>query len=322
MKQLYAITGFARSGKDTLAQYIQETCPQYQKHAFAKPLKELCARVFGLSLASFEDKSKDCELARQIAIDDFLPQLEAETALCLPVLGLVARTPREVLKYVGTQYVRSTNPKYWVEAHERTAPDHCIATDLRFANEERSVRKRGGRIIKTVRGTHLGRMHDMHESEAYVPEIEPDLLLVSHNDDLALYRRVGHLIGMGYWRMAQEHDYGCVIDYFKLRKHVGLEQAAFCACISLGTAAFFERYYAEGTIPELSQVSKHPRLVTFDDESRMVMQSREVQNDFGQVPTTKGALSVCKFHVNREKNIARRTALSTESGTPLLDALL
>lgn len=259
---VYAFCGRARHGKDTAARFVQSECHEYESLSFAALLKQQCAAIFGhgpdaISVAGFyDDDKKDAPYRDVIELDHYVPEMRRVTGLDIQPLGLTAWSGRDVMKAYGTRYVRGVKDDYWITNLPEAR--YSVVTDLRFANEAAWLRKtRKARVIKVVRGSRLGTHKDTHPSESGVDEIVPDLLLVSHNDNKALHKRVGTLLGMGYWRMAKEYDYGVADLLFKLLgAGYVLADAASKLSITLAAAHFLSQYYDDNR-PSLESVGAH-----------------------------------------------------------------
>ena len=161
------ITGGIRSGKDTVAEYIQELIDLY----YVNPT----IRVLG-----FADGIRDL-------IDTFLPDISE------------GGKPRKALQGIG-QHLRTYDPDVWVKyaiqdirLTEATFGDtHIIVKDVRQPNEAEALRKEGFTIIKILadrderiaRATNAGDVFDVndfnHETEKEVDYIIPDVII--YND--------------------------------------------------------------------------------------------------------------------------------------------
>lgn len=131
---LIGVTGRARSGKDTLGAYL-ETFYQFERYAFAWPLKHGIRSMFGL-----DSRHTDGELK--------------ETPL--EILG--GRSPRQVMQTLGTEWGRThVAPDIWVDLgvakwlENRDAGRSLVITDVRFENEAQAIRGEGGVVIHVTR---------------------------------------------------------------------------------------------------------------------------------------------------------------------------
>ena len=145
--KLIGICGHAGSGKDTVADYIRHAHDDTWKLAFAKPLKEAAAILFGIPLDAFTET-------------DWKEVPDAYWNL----------TPRQMAQFFGTEMVRETASKllpgigsdFWIhrlimtlrgedESCEYTEDDVVIIPDVRFQNEYDWIIDQGGIIIHLTR---------------------------------------------------------------------------------------------------------------------------------------------------------------------------
>lgn len=186
---IIAFSGTKGSGKDTAAGMVADEFSHARAYAFAGELKRICRAVFGLSVAQTDGWAKEVPLPEAIDMDDYLKQLqEAFVGDPVPLLapaGCVARTPRQLLQYFGTEYVRAAVPDYWVRfVLERASLDAlALITDCRFQNEVDAVRGAGGVVIRINR---FASPADAHESEAGIAKLRGciDVDNTSSLDDL------------------------------------------------------------------------------------------------------------------------------------------
>lgn len=213
---ILGLSGRRSNGKDTFANILIKANPLFSRLSFADKLKRICMEVFHLSLEQVTD-----HLAKErpffpgpIAIDDKLEVLRKITGLDLKPLGLVAQTPREVLRYVGTDYIRNTQPEYWLDAvveHvEKNKDQNFVITDVRFENEARVIHELEGRVIRMLRlsaKNNAGVAEHESEKMDFVPDFV--LAVLENNFSLLEYvaRRSIHgkvelhaLLGLCDWR--------------------------------------------------------------------------------------------------------------------------
>lgn len=144
MKRLIGITGYKRSGKDTLARGL---CQELglQQFSFADPLRSLVAEILGISLAQLEE----CK----------------ET----PIDWLGGVTPRHMMQTVGTEWGRNMiHPELWILSMFARMPDTGgVTSDVRFPNEAQQILDRGGVVLRVNRP---GYTSDGHASEIAIPD--------------------------------------------------------------------------------------------------------------------------------------------------------
>lgn len=145
--QLIGIVGHARSGKDTIANYLHYSYKNCWTEAFADPLKTACAAAFGIPLEDFyDDEAKETE-------NEFW--------------GV---SPRQIAQFVGTEMFRHTvhelipgivSGDFWVKRmiaklsglddSSYDAEDTVIIPDVRFRNEYLFITSLGGIILHLTR---------------------------------------------------------------------------------------------------------------------------------------------------------------------------
>jgi hypothetical protein len=179
---LIGITGFARSGKDSVASYLR---PQYTRIAFADKLKAIA-----LSLDPY------------VLIDCAAPalgDLEAEELCCdvrhvsdLMEHGadedwLKAHTDYRVfLQNLGNSVREVIGKSTWIDAalRDREPGKRYVITDVRYANEADAVRAAGGEIWRIER-PDTGPAND-HISELEMVHYPVDHVIVNDLDIPAL----------------------------------------------------------------------------------------------------------------------------------------
>ena len=133
--RLIGITGAARSGKDTAAEFL---IPRgFERIAFADPIKQMTLAGLGIDPDDYDDESKEDEI-------DWL--------------GV---SPRRVWQTLGNEWGRTfVGPDVWVKVAWRRMAEArqanpglrgIVFTDVRFDNEAQAIRNSGGKVIKIVR---------------------------------------------------------------------------------------------------------------------------------------------------------------------------
>jgi hypothetical protein len=177
---IIGITGNARHGKDSVANFICSYRPSFIKYSFAKPMKEICEKIFGWS-QDYIETNKDI-------ID--------------PFWGI---SPRHVLQTLGTdwgqeilskydQFENITQRKLWVKCFFKNfyndKKDWVIA-DVRFPHEVEEIRNRNGLIVKVFRKDFP--VNASHYSERCVLQIQPDYFIFNDKDLVFLRKEVSAL---------------------------------------------------------------------------------------------------------------------------------
>jgi len=143
-------------GKDTIANYAKDKLNASDKIVTASFLKATCAKVFGLELDWFYDK-KERDFLRPVTftaplIKRFLFEMRAAvsekilnlkdfnpyTIAIQNHVGRVFKTPRQMLQYIGTDFVHPIcRPFHCMVVYEsfKDKPGVFLITDLRFKME-------------------------------------------------------------------------------------------------------------------------------------------------------------------------------------------
>jgi hypothetical protein len=141
---IIGVCGFIGSGKDTVADYLQNF-HEFRRESFASTLKDAVASVFGWDRMLLEGRTKEAREWRE-QVDPWWAE-----RLAMPTL-----TPRWVLQYWGTEVCRRAfHDDIWIASLEnklRTSKDHIVISDCRFPNEIQSIQNAGGKIVWVQRG--------------------------------------------------------------------------------------------------------------------------------------------------------------------------
>jgi dephospho-CoA kinase len=169
---LIGITGYKRSGKDTVAQIMVQHS-NFERYAFADTIKAGCKVLF-----DWNDDHVYGDLKEEID----------------PRWGV---SPRQMLQIFGTEifqygipklfpeYAKIVGRSFWVkrtfaEIEKNKDTNNIVIPDVRFHHEVDAIRARGGLIFKVVRS---GYKSDGHESEEHIKEIDADYTILN-NDTL------------------------------------------------------------------------------------------------------------------------------------------
>lgn len=165
-------------GKDTAGQFLVDEL-EFTKVAFADPLKEAVANLFGI----------DREMVDDLKLKD---SVGTKGHVILVIDGIVEYDHdwREFLQRFGTEMGRNTFGKnFWVDLWEdhlyrnSIHEDNVVATDVRFQNEAERIQKLNGVVVEIVRQGHEP---DGHESETPLPRVLIDAQITNNGtiDDL------------------------------------------------------------------------------------------------------------------------------------------
>jgi hypothetical protein len=141
---IIGICGLIGSGKDTIADYLQNI-HEFRRESFASTLKDAVGAVFGWDRELLEGRTRESRAWRE-QVDSWWAE-----RLNMPDL-----TPRSVLQKWGTEVARkSWHDDIWIASLEnklRKTTDDIVISDCRFPNEIQAVRAAGGVVIRVVRG--------------------------------------------------------------------------------------------------------------------------------------------------------------------------
>ena len=140
---IIGLNGYAKSGKDEVAQHIQALSQTFLIKKFSGKLKYIASILTGIEPDRFED---------QVFKSRVMPGWDM--------------TAREILQKLGTEAIRDNlHEAAWVNAlfSEYTEDSNWIVTDVRFQNEAQEIKKHGGVIVRVNR-TGFGPVNN-HESE-------------------------------------------------------------------------------------------------------------------------------------------------------------
>lgn len=191
--KLIGICGHARSGKDTVGAYLHASRDNTWKLAFADPLKQAAATLFGIPEDSFYEED-----LKEVAD---------------PFWGV---SPRQIAQFFGTEMVRQNvgrlipelGENFWIRRLIQTlngtgdsvaydADDVVIITDVRFQNEYDWIISQGGIIIHLTRPGADGTVGiSGHASESGISFIDPDhtYLIVNNGTLEELYEEVDRVV--------------------------------------------------------------------------------------------------------------------------------
>lgn len=149
---IIGLSGQKQSGKDTVAAYLVKE-HGFERKAFADPLKQSVAALFGIPF-SYIDKLK---------MDDVLVGIgrigQPEYDQWIQYDGEVSKglTFREFLQRYGTEAHRDIfGQDFWLDYTlpvQGFYPGRAIVvTDVRFSNEARRIRELGGMVVRILNG--------------------------------------------------------------------------------------------------------------------------------------------------------------------------
>lgn len=174
------ICGAAGAGKSTAAERLVKQW-RFNRVRFAGPLKAMMAAL-GLSAEQIDGNLKE-----------------------EPSPLLQGRTPRQAMQWLGTEWGRNLiGPEFWIAAWQAAVEraggfyeagkgwDRLIvADDVRFANEAKAIRDRGGIVIRIDRPGAGSTSGGGHSSERL--DFKPDRVIHNRGDLIELRAQIDAL---------------------------------------------------------------------------------------------------------------------------------
>lgn len=164
---LIGLAGVARSGKDTVANFLVEH-HGFTRMAFADAVREMLYRVDPLIEIPIDDET--LYIGR---VAEYVDGFGWEAAKALPEV-------RRLLQRLGTDAGRAVlGEDVWVDALFGSARiGRLVISDCRFANEVKAIRQEGGFVLRVER-PGVGPVN-AHVSERALGDFTPDETI--HND--------------------------------------------------------------------------------------------------------------------------------------------
>lgn len=174
---LVGILGKKRAGKDTISDYLEKKY-NFNKIAFATPLKEVCKILF-----DFSDEQLYGDLKEVVD----------------PNWGM---SPRHMMQYLGTDILRKQiKDDMWINIvrnkylkYTKENKDYrMVISDVRFPNEIKAVHDLSGIVIKVTRPSINNK--DQHESETLIDTINDyDFEVINDGTMEDLYNKIDKII--------------------------------------------------------------------------------------------------------------------------------
>jgi len=154
-KFIVGLTGRKQSGKSTCAKALRMAYG-FQEISFATPLKTTLDSLFG-----------------------WVPEWESQEWKETINSHSMSMTPRELAQTFGTEWGRGmVHDDIWVELARRSITnskyERIVMTDVRFDNEAKMVRDRGGKVI------HISVLHEDLKVDAHASEAGVDHPLIDY----------------------------------------------------------------------------------------------------------------------------------------------
>jgi len=171
MSKIISFCGRCRAGKSELAKVCEKY--GYKKLYFALPLKQLCADILKISVDEL-NRIKNDNSAIDFTVDENICKiLSDKTDIPIDItLGLcngrTLHTVREMLQFIGTDYIRSYNSDWHVNKIYEMLDFNTdyVFDDVRFQNEKKMIESIGGDCWFVTRTT-LDNISN-HESETSI----------------------------------------------------------------------------------------------------------------------------------------------------------
>lgn len=199
---IIALSGYAKSGKDTVAEIIKELQPnKWEIKKFSGKLKQVASILTGIPQDMFEEQDfKNSKLNNSWDVGFEVVNESGQMSIdSTPILV------REFLQILGTEAVRDNlHPNAWVNAlmsnyklidyndDEQPEYPNWIITDCRFHNEAIAIKDNGGVVVRIDRtGTSPV---NAHESETALDNWNFDYKIANVSDLVALRQSVEVLL--------------------------------------------------------------------------------------------------------------------------------
>jgi hypothetical protein len=175
--EVLGLSGWARSGKDTVADYLVEHAG-YTKVSFAQTIRDALVA-----------------LDPEIRVDGALCNLKQVEVIGWEALKDLSPSIRPLLQRMGTEVGRQMfGEDFWVDAAINRIPDgsKVVFADVRYPNEAKAIKVLGGEVWRIER-PGIGPAND-HESEHALNDYEFDRVLTNAFDVSSIYAKVQEIV--------------------------------------------------------------------------------------------------------------------------------
>lgn len=182
MKDWIALSGWARSGKDSIAEYLVKE-HGYTQVSFADPLRE--------ALVALNPRINYLGTVIHLAtIVKFVGWEEVKNG---------SSEARELLQRMGTEVGREMfGENFWVDVAIKKAKKHkkVVFSDCRYTNEAEAIRRHGGTIWRVTR-PGLDRANS-HTSEKDLDDYGFDARIINDSTLTKLHRKVDDILELAW----------------------------------------------------------------------------------------------------------------------------
>ena len=138
---IVALTGFARAGKNTIAEEFVMN-DGFEQRGFADSIKDI---LYGLNYRVYVDESQGIGIVGYIPIASLVDTIGWEEAKKIPEV-------RQSLQKLGMEERSALGEDIWINTlFSQPHKARLVISDLRLENEAEEVRRRGGVIIRVIR---------------------------------------------------------------------------------------------------------------------------------------------------------------------------
>ena len=176
MKQILLLSGYARSGKDSVANLLEEEMG-YRRFAFADALKEMVSTLTGIPVALFHSQQKDSVIpgpSSSKTYRDLLIEVADQKR---------AIDPDIFSRFVGTQIVES-------------GASYVVISDWRYRREESFLRSFLDQTLYQIRRARVVRSTVIPSEKPIEHDLdgEPMDLIIPNNGSISDLRDAVHTI--------------------------------------------------------------------------------------------------------------------------------
>lgn len=185
---IIGLAGRAGAGKDTCADIM---CSRhgFVRTNFAAPLRNEIIDAFWIDPALFSTELKERRIP-SLAINRCSDAGFIQRMQSLDIDLTQPRSPREIMRWWGTEYRRHQDESYWtrrmkhwIDLAIRHGHHRIVVTDVRFLNESLCLQELNAQIWLIRRGIADVKAAD-HASELDISKLTPDLA-IDNNGSLA-----------------------------------------------------------------------------------------------------------------------------------------